>query len=145
VACGLFACDAQEPDFGDRAAEQMALIQGSVTYRERMMLPPGVEVEVQLQDISRADAMAAVMETVLIKPQSGPPYDFTIEYDPAAIDPRMRYALRATISNGERLLFASTEYIDPFTGNPVEIVVQRVAEPVRRDAPTLEGSYDDGL
>lgn len=118
----------------------VAVIEGQVFYRERMMLPSGAEVEVQLQDISRADAMATVMASVLLKADSGPPYAFTIDYDPAQIDDRMRYALRATISLGDRLLFSSTDYIDPFGSTPVEVLVRRVAEPVSRDTPALEGT-----
>lgn len=129
-------------DSGQQAGEQgaMAQIEGSVIYRERMMLPPGAQVEVQLQDISRADALASVIATVMITPQGGPPYDFAIAYDPATIDSRMRYALRGTISLDDRLLFSSTEYIDPFAGNPVEVLVRRVAEPIKRDGPSLEGT-----
>jgi putative lipoprotein len=139
TALGLAAC-------GERGAEMSgepaaaARIEGSVMYRERIMLPPGVEVEVYLEDISRADAGATVLSTVLLTPKGGPPYEFAIEYDPSTIDPRMRYALRATISEGDRLLFTSTDYIDPFKGNPVEIVVQRVPEAVRREGPALEGT-----
>jgi len=92
------------------------------------MLPPGSEIEVQLQDISRADAMATVMASVMLDAEGGPPYDFAIDYDPARVDPRMRYALRATISRGERLLFTTTDYIDPFAGGDVEVLVRRVAE-----------------
>lgn len=117
----------------------MARIEGSVYYRERMMLPPGAEVEVQLQDISRADAMATVLATVLITPEGGPPYDFAIDYDPARIDERMRYALRATISVADKLMFSSTDYIDPFSGNPVEVLVRRTAEAVKHHGPALEG------
>jgi putative lipoprotein len=139
TALGLAACGEREADMSGEPAT-VARIEGNVMYRERMMLPPGAEVEVQLQDISKADAGATVLATVLITPQSGPPYNFAIEYDPSTIDPRMRYALRATISRGERLLFSSTDYIDPFKGNPVEIVVQRVPGEVRREGPALEGT-----
>lgn len=132
AACGS---DAPPPTQATSAEEAtVSSIEGEVFYRERMMLPPGAEVEVQLQDISRADALATVMATVMQRPESGPPYPFAIEYDPETIDPRMRYALRATISLGEKLLFTSTEYIDPFAGNPLRIMVQRVAEPVDRAA-----------
>ncbi len=139
AALGLAACGEGEPEMsGDSPA--VALIEGSVMYRERIMLPPGVEVEVQLQDISRADAGATVLSSVQLTPQGGPPYAFAIEYDPATIDPRMRYALRATISRGEQLLYTSNDYIDPFKGNPVEIMVQRVPEAVRRQGPPFEGT-----
>ena len=113
----------------------MAVVEGAVVYRERMMLPPDAEVEVQLQDISRADAMATVMASVQFKATGGPPYPFSIAYDTRRIDPRMRYGLRATISVGEQLMFTTTEYIDPFAGNPLEVLVQRVAEPVRHAGP----------
>jgi putative lipoprotein len=119
---------------------ETARIEGQITYRERMMLPPGAEVEIQLQDISRADAMATVLATVTLTPESGPPYPFAIEYDPANIDSRMRYALRATITVGDKMMFATTDYIDAFSGNPVEVLVRRVAAPVNADAASLEGA-----
>jgi len=139
LACtGLLACDAEEPASGDGPTMITARIEGSVFYRERMMLPPGIEVEVQLQDISRADAMATVLASALLTPQGAPPYQFRIDYDPSEIHSGMTYALRATIRNDDQLLFTSTEYIDPFQGNPVEILVQRVPEPVRREGPALD-------
>lgn len=142
VMPALLACgDAGQPGAGSGNGQaEVARIEGSVFYRERMLLPPGVEVEIQLEDISRPDAMATVLASVLLTPTAGPPYDFAIEYDPADIDSRMRYALRATISDGDRLLFSSTDYIDPFKGNPVEILVQKVPEVVRQDGPALDGT-----
>ena len=121
-----------------KQGQAMAALEGEVFYRERMMLPPEADIEVQLQDISRADAMATILSSVHIKAQGGPPYPFTISYDTGRIDPRMRYALRATISVGDRLLFTTMEYIDPFSGSPLEVLVQRVAEPVRHSGPVLE-------
>ena len=116
-------------------------IVGSVVYRERMLLPPGSELEIQLQDVSRADAPASVLATVMITPEGGPPYPFTIDYDPARIDARMRYALRATIRREDRLLFTNTDFIDAFGGNPVEVLVRQVPEPVDAPAgPTLAGT-----
>ena len=114
---GLTACGGEQESDETVAIEEevtVAKIEGEVFYRERMMLPPGAEVEVQLQDISRADALAAVMETVMFKAEGGPPYAFIIHYDPADIDERGRYSLRATITHGDQLMFTSTEFIDPF-------------------------------
>ncbi|KZX56148.1 hypothetical protein A3709_07115 [Halioglobus sp. HI00S01] len=139
LALGLTACGGDEQAAAPAApavvesepvqeVAQVATIEGEVFYRERIMLPPGSEVEVQLEDISRADAMATVMASVLLKPQGGPPYPFSIEYKPSEIDERMRYALRVRITdpNGQ-LRFTNTEYIDPFSGNPVKVMVQSVA------------------
>lgn len=142
VLCGLVACgsrDAGTASNSQSGESAVAQIQGSVFYRERIMLPPGAEVDVQLQDISRPDAMATVLASLLLTPEGGPPYDFAIAYDPARIDERKRYALRATISVGDKLLFTSTDYIDPFSGNPVQVLVQRVAEPVQHKGPVLTG------
>lgn len=142
VLVGSVACGSRNEDPVAKSVSgetAMAQIAGSVFYRERMMLPPGAEVEVQLEDISRADAMATVLATVVLAPEGGPPYDFSIAYDPSRIDQRMRYALRATISVGDKLMFSSTDYIDPFAGNPVEVLVRRVAEPVQRTGRSLAG------
>jgi len=128
-ALGLSGCGGSDPgSMGE--ADSMNQILGSVIYRERMMLPPGSELEIQLQDVSRADAPASVLASVMITPDGGPPYPFSIDYNPAQIDERMRYALRATIRLDNRLLFTNTDYIDAFAGNPVEILVRRVPESV---------------
>lgn len=139
AAAALAACGDPVSKAPAGAGGEMATVEGQVYYRERMLLPPGFEVEVQLQDISRADAMASVLATVTLQPEGAPPYPFSIAYDPATIDPRLRYALRATISRGDQLLFTTDEYIDPFAGNPLEVLVRRVAEPVKRDTAALEG------
>jgi len=136
---GVSACDGDPPVAVTAEPAAAARIEGTVTYRERSILPPGAEVEIQLQDVSRADAMATIMASVILTPTGAPPYRFVIDYDPAAISPRGRYALRATIADGKRLLFSSTDYIDPFQDPPVEILVRRVPDAVTRDAPALEG------
>ena len=147
VLIGLAACSAeQEPVKPMAGAEEVAIvstIEGEVFYRERMMLPPGAEVEVQLQDVSRADALATVLASVMFKPESGPPYPFSIDYKPADIDERMRYSLRATITVGNQLMFTSTEFIDPFSGETLNIMLQRVPEPVKK-SPVVPQTETDG-
>jgi putative lipoprotein len=138
----LVACGGEDGGAMTGGGEEgaMAQLKGSVFYRERMALPPGAEVEVQLQDVSRADAPAATVASVVLTPDHGPPYEFSIDYDPGQIDSRHRYALRAKISAEGRLLFTSTEYVDPFGGTALEVLVQRVPEPVERGHTALEGS-----
>ena len=92
----------------------------------------------QLEDISRADALATVLVEVSMSPRGGPPYPFVIDYPSAQIDERMRYALRATIRMGDELLFTNTDYIDPFTGNPVEVLVRKVPRSPAPSGPGLE-------
>lgn len=143
VLLGLVACGAETPT--GEGEQAVKTINGTVIYRERMRLPPGAQVEVELQDISRADAPASTLATVMLPGTDGPPYAFSIEYDPADIDQRRRYALRATITGDERLLFTSTEYIDPFAGGAQEILVRRVPAPEPEpgaggEPVTLEGT-----
>jgi len=104
----------------------MRVISGEVWYRERIALPPGAEVIVTLEDQSRADAPAAVISdyTHIVAGQG--PYSFRLVYDPAAIDKRMTYGLRARIEHDGELIFSSTEHIDPYVGErgePVRIMV----------------------
>ena len=124
----------------DSAAMNTGTIEGMVVYRERMLLPPDAQLEIQLQDISRADALATVLAVVNMAADGAPPYPFTIAYDTSTIDTRMRYALRATIHSGDRLMFTNTDYIDPFSPGPVEVLVRRVPVQSVPPAATLEGT-----
>ncbi len=125
----LYACNA-ECAVAAADAPSPAKIEGTVLYRERMMLPPGAELKVQLEDISRADALADVLAVVTQTPQGGPPFSFVIDYDANRIDERHRYALRATITLDGNLMFTTTEYTDPFQPGPIEMVVERVPQRV---------------
>ena len=122
----LSACSDSADNGSSAEVMAVAKVTGSVLYRERMMLPPGAELKVQLEDISRPDALAEVLAVVTQTPAGGPPFDFTIEYDPQRIDKGHRYALRATITLDGNLMFTTNEYTDPFQAQPVEMMVERV-------------------
>ena len=124
LAAAMVACGSETG--GSSKGQTMAKIEGTVFYRERIALPPNAVVEIQLEDVSRADALATVMATVTLNSESGPPYPFSIDYDTAQIDPRMTYALRATIRVDDKLMFTTMDYTDPFSGNPVSVLVRRV-------------------
>ena len=106
-----------------------AVLTGTVTYLQRSALPPTAVVEVTLADVSRADAPAAVIATQQIETNGKQvPFPYELTYDPAKIDPRFTYAVRARITDGGKLLFTSTQRYAvltngaPLTG--VEIIVQ---------------------
>ncbi|HYC71802.1 MAG TPA: YbaY family lipoprotein [Opitutaceae bacterium] len=92
------------PDAGPRPPA----ITGSLTYRQRIALPPTALIEVQLLDVTRPDAPAEVLHAVTLSPQHQPPFYFTIRYDPRRIDPTHAYALKATVTVGGQLRFLST-------------------------------------
>ena len=117
----------------------MATLEGTLLYRERMMLRPGSELHVQLEDVSRADAPAIVLASRDWPAEGTPPYPFTLSYEAGKIQDGRRYAIRGRITNGGRLLFTTTRYIDPFAGSPVEVLVEGVPA---RGAPAGPGLED---
>lgn len=109
-------------------------LSGTVTYRERMALPPDARITVQLQDVSRADAPAQVLGETVIAPPVQVPVPFRLEYDDSAIRPGHSYALQARITRGDRLMFINTSRHAVFGDQPdstgigaTGIVVERVA------------------
>lgn len=108
-----------------------AVISGTATYRERMLLPPGSRLEVGLQDVSLADAPAITLAMQRIDDPGAPPFKFQLEYDPAAIDPSHTYAVRATIRNDGRLMFTTDTVYPVLTraaGTSVDLLLVRVSE-----------------
>jgi putative lipoprotein len=88
----------------------MGKVTGTVSYRERIALPPAATIRVRLVDMSRADAPADVLGEQLIEAAGRQvPLAFEIPYDLARIDERMSYAVQARIEDGNRLLFISDE------------------------------------
>ena len=116
---------------GESSASQgakSATVTGTVAYRERIALTPEAVVEVQLLDVSLADASAKQIAIQTINPKHQVPIPFDLRYDPAAIDERMTYAVRATIREGERLMFTTDRSYRVLTrGNPdhVDLVLIR--------------------
>lgn len=104
-------------------------VTGTLTYRERIALPPDAVATVVLIDASRADAPAVTIAEQTIAPAGQVPIPFGLAYDPARIDPRLRYVVRGTITAGGQLLYTSTQAYPVITqGAPVqvEVVLRRV-------------------
>ncbi|MCL4863646.1 MAG: YbaY family lipoprotein [Caldilineaceae bacterium] len=124
----------------DAAAEPLSgLLTGAVTYRQRMALPAGAVIDVQLQDVSRADAAATIIaEQRIITSGEQAPFPFELSYDPAQIDERMTYALAARIMIDDQLAWINTSHHAVLTrGAPATDVVVEV-EPVQSGASSPE-------
>ena len=104
-----------------------AAVSGTVTYLQRIALPPNAVVEVKLVDVSRQDVPAIVLGEQIITNPGQVPIPFEIAYDPASIDPRFTYAVQVRITADGQLLFISDTVTPVITrGAPtsdVEIVV----------------------
>jgi copper homeostasis protein (lipoprotein) len=113
-----------------------AEVTGTVTYRDRAMLPPDVTLTVTLADISRADAPAKVIATFEQEGIGAPPYPFSLSYDPAQIDERFSYSVSARVTVEDRLLM-TTDTVAPVltrgAGSQVDLVMIRVTGQAAED------------
>ncbi len=150
----LAACDTQD----DQPAEVvdtgpvMKTIRGTVTYEEDIILAPESITTVELIDVTAQDEEPQVVAEGYVAGFGAPPLAFSLEYDTSKIKPDHRYELRAKVMEQVRLMFKSVGSYpvlgDENTG-PVEILlkhvpggkVERMAETVRANNPTITGFY----
>ena len=85
-----------------------AVLSGTVTYLQRIALPANAVVEVQLQEVSRADAPATVLATQS-QPSAGKqvPISWDLVYDPNWLEASGRYIVRARITSDGKLIWTS--------------------------------------
>jgi len=109
-----------------------ATVTGNVVYRQRIALPPDAIVKVKLQDVSRADAAAILLDEQTI-PTNGKqvPIPFTLNYNPDQIKPNHSYSVAAEIwVDGKRQWISTTNNPVITRGNPTEnvtILVNQIA------------------
>lgn len=106
-----------------------ATLTGTVTYRERVMLPPSAMLTVRLTDVSRQDVAGMVLAEQEISPVRVPAA-FALSYDPASLDSTHTYVLQARIEDDGKLRFINMEQYRVLTrGAPhdsVEVLVKGV-------------------
>jgi uncharacterized lipoprotein YbaY/heat shock protein HslJ len=110
-------------------ADELPVVSGTATYRERIALPPSAVLEATLEEVSRADAPAEVIGRYAAGPAGQVPIPFAIPYDPARILPGRRYVVRARILVDDRPLFATTAaqlVLAPGAPDRPALVLQRV-------------------
>jgi heat shock protein HslJ len=101
---------------GTLAVDLVSAVSGSAVIGSPRALPADAVLTVQLQDVSRADAPAFVLgETSMALDGRSSPFPFTVAFDPAEIDERMTYGLRATVRSGDELLFTTTQHFPVLT------------------------------
>ncbi|MDX2245111.1 MAG: YbaY family lipoprotein [Leptolyngbyaceae cyanobacterium bins.302] len=105
-----------------------ATVTGNVVYRQKIALPPNAVVKVRLQDVSRADATAILLDEQTIATNGKQvPFPFTLKYDPMQINPNHRYAVSAQIWVDGKLHWTSTTRYSVITGsNPASDVTVMV-------------------
>lgn len=128
MVLALAACEAPKATDADESAAHMETIRGTVSYRERMALPPEALIEVSLVDVSLADAPSTTIAVTEIRPQGQVPVPYVLSYDPKRIEDRHSYALQARITSGDDLLFITTTMNPILTGmaDNTDLVLERV-------------------
>lgn len=111
------------------AAPVPATLTGTVTYRERIMLPPSATLTVRLTDVSRQDVAGMVLAEQVISPVKVPAA-WSLSYDKAAIESTHTYVVQARIEDGDKLRFINMEQFQVLTrGAPmdsIEVLVKGV-------------------
>jgi uncharacterized lipoprotein YbaY len=106
-------------------------VTGTMTYLQRMALPPDALIEVELQDVSLADAPAkTIADQKITLGNRQVPVPFELKFDPAKIDPKHSYSVRATILMEGRPRFVTDKAYPVITqGNPshLELILKQVA------------------
>lgn len=105
------------------------VVSGTVTYRmQTRVLPPTAILTVSLLDVSRADAPSLPIAQQRIETAGKlVPFAFDMAYDRTKIQERNRYAVRAEIRDGDRLLFTTdTNYPVITQNNPRNVEITLV-------------------
>lgn len=87
-----------------------AVLNGTVTYRQRVALSPDAVVKVWLQDVSRPGLpVPEILDEQEIRTRGQVPIPFAMRYDPAGIDPAHTYTLLVRIYEGDRTRFTNAK------------------------------------
>ena len=116
------------PDRGGEVGTMDNVVSGTVTYRQRSALPASAILSVTILDVSRQDAPSTIIAEQRT-PTAGKqvPIAFDLTYDRAKIQERNRYAVRAEIRDGDRLLFTTDTNVPVITqGNPRSVEINLV-------------------
>jgi len=119
-------------------AEPTATVRGEATYRERIAVPPGAQLEVLLLDVSRADAPSQTIGSATLSDIGQPPYPFEVAYQPSQIVSSHQYVVRARLMHEGRLLFTTDRAYPVITaGHPTEVqlLLKRVGAQLPDNTP----------
>jgi heat shock protein HslJ len=118
---------------GALALNLIAAVTGTVTFPSPPGLPAEAEIRVLLQDISRMDVPATVIGEQVTRGTDGTgPVPFQVSFDPAEIDSRYTYGLRATITHEGKLIYTSTQTYPVITRGAPRYGMEIRVEPVGR-------------
>ncbi|SDM16390.1 putative lipoprotein [Modicisalibacter muralis] len=123
VSIGLSAC---------MSGPRLVSLDATVVPAEPLDLPPGAQLTVRLEDVSRADAGAEIIAESTYTRLGQGPIPVVLRYTAGAIDAGHRYALRAQIRVAGELTHASNRHVAVLIGDAPDDGVVIPIEGVRR-------------
>lgn len=133
-------------------AQDFVTVSGNASYLQRIAMPPDAVLTVQVQDVSRADAAATVLaESREVFGRRQVPLAYSVPVPRSAINPRMRYAVRATISVDGQMQFSTTRHYPVLTqGAPRQVnlvlaAVPEAGQPASSSAPVATPAASSGF
>ena len=139
----LAGCNGSGGGADREGSAKMATVTGTVTYLQRVALPPDAELRVALEDISPEDASArTVASTSIVTEGKQVPIPFAIDYDPDQVDASHTYSIQAEIWVGGERRFVTTEAYPVITRDApshADVTVMALEKP--RAATPLVGTY----
>lgn len=102
-----------------------------VIYLERSTLPPSSTITVTLEDVSQTDISHSMLGQKTIAATTQPPYNISLQYDPAAFDSDGEYVVRARIENDGKPLYSATlnlPSLDKLSGQLFELMVKAIPQ-----------------
>jgi len=123
--CAATSGKAEQP----AKSQPSATMKVSVTYRERMLLPPGCTLFVELENLSRLDPNDRGVADAFLPIKAAPPFKVVLGYDQSRIVDTLRYAVSARIEFRGQVLFSGNTRLDspPWAeGKAVEVTVKQV-------------------
>jgi putative lipoprotein len=110
---------------------------GTAAYRERIALPPDAVFEAVLIDVAIADAPARVLGRARLQPAGQSPFRFSIPYRDSDVTPAGRFAVRATVRQGKRLLFTTDTFTPVLKGDPSQPLRLKLVSVPQLVAPSV--------
>ena len=123
IGVAIYAIAVWEPS-SPATEDSGASLSGTVSYRERVDLPAGSLIEVQIRDVSRDDAPAEILaETSVVTQGESAPIPFIINYRSDGIQTDRLYSVFARIFVGHELKWVTDSAISFIeNGSPIKNV-----------------------
>jgi len=119
-----------------------AEISGQAMYTDEIPLPKDAKFEVFLEDISLMDAPSISIGETSISPAGQIPIAFTIKYDDENVTLGRSYAVRAKITQNDKLLY-TTDTVNPvftsYNAKKLNLVMKRIYKVP--ESKVMEGMY----